>query len=828
MSTLPAGRSFLETCWQDVRFGLRTLRKSPGFTSVAVLILALGIGANTAIFSLVNALMLRTVPVRDPGTLVELLHQYPGEPAFNGFSWDAYQLMRSHNHVLSDLIVDSPAWFDVRGPMLEPHRILGGYLSGTFFETLGLRPAIGRFMGAEGDDLGHPPAVTVVSWSFWKGKFDFDPSILGKQIIVNDKPVTIIGVAEQGFHGLSEEMSQDVWLPLAMKPLIDESGLGWGSLSLVGRLKPDVSLRQARAEMAVLFQAAVGAPDETPYVREMKLVMEPAANGLSTDVRRMIRTPVLVLTAIVGLVLLIGCANLAGLLSARGASRRHEMAVRASLGAGRLRLVRAALTESLLLSLLGSLPALFLAYFGGRALLRMLTSGREIVGLPVHLDFLTRVDSHVWLFTGTLALLTALLFGAAPALSLTSLPAAALQPAARIGESRAQRLFGRSLVVAQVAVSMVLLSAAALLVGYVSHLRNSDLGFRRNHLLLVSLDPDESGYDGTQWSHLSRELLSQLQALPGVRSATLSGMTPMSGARAAGAAVVRGHPDNRRVVSINFVAPKYFETYGATLLAGRDFSFEDRLGPNVAIINQTMASEYFGRSSPIGSYVTLDHVTLRGDDTPTYQIVGVVGDAKYNDLHQTAPRTMYLHAFQEGRVVSELTLRTAIDPESATSAVRRTVASVLKTVPIGRVRTMTDQIDASIVSERLVATLSTWFGALGGLMAAVGLYGLLAYTVARRTNEIGVRLALGAEPGDVLRMVFRDALAMLGLGLGLGIPLASWTKRMAAGLIAGLSIENAIPMLIGIATMIIVALLAAYLPARRASRVDPIVALRYE
>ena len=820
--------SFLETSWQDVHFGLRTLRKSPGFTAVAVLILALGIGANTAIFSLVNALMLRTVPVRDPGTLVELLHQYPGEPAFNGFSWDAYQLMRDHNHVLSELVVDSPVSFVVRGQKLESHRILGGYLSGTFFETLGVRPAIGRFMGAEGDDLGHPPAVAVVSWSYWKGKFNLDPAILGRQIIVNDTPVTIIGVTERGFQGLSEEMSQDVWLPLAMKPVIDESGLGWGSLGLVGRLKPGISIGQARAEMAVLFQSAIRAPNVGPYVREMKFVMEPAANGLSTPIRRIVRTPVLVLTAIVSLVLLIACANLAGLLSARGASRRHEMAVRACLGAGRLRLVRAALTESLLLSLLGSLLAVFLAYFGGRTLLRMITSGREIVGLPVQLDILTRVDAHVLLFTGALALLTALLFGAAPALSLSTLPAAALQPAARIGESRSQRLFGRSLVVAQVAVSMVLLSAAALLVGYVSHLRNSDLGFRRDHLLLLSLDPDQSGYDDAQWARLSRELLSQLQALPGVHSATLSGMTPMSGVGASSFAVVKGHPENRREVSINFVAPKYFETYGATLLAGRDFSFEDQLRPPVAIMNQTMASDYFARNSPIGSYVTLDHVTLRGDETPTYQIVGVVSDAKYNDLRQAAPRTIYLHAFQEGRVVSELTLRTAMDPESATSAVRQTVASVLKTVPIVGVRTMTDQIDAAIVSERLIATLSSWFGGLGGLLAAVGLYGLLAYTVARRTNEIGVRLALGAEPADVLRMVFRDALGMLGLGLVLGIPLAYWSQRIAAGLIAGLPIDSAIPMVTGMAAMIVVALLAAYLPARRASCVDPIVALRYE
>lgn len=302
--------------------------------------------------------------------------------------------------------------FVVRGQMLAPHAILGGYLSGTFFETLGLRGAIGRLIGTEGDDLGHPSAVAVVSWSYWKAKFNLDPAILGRQLIVNDTPVTIVGVTEQGFNGLNEEMSQDVWLPLSMEPVIHHSALGWGSLGLVGRLKPGVSIGQARAEMAVLFQSAVEAPGVGPYVREMKFEMAPVTNGLSTPLRRMLRTPLLVLMAIVSLVLLIACANLTGLLLARGASRRQESAC---LGAGRLRLVRQALTESLLLSLLGSLLGVFLAYFGGRGLLRMITSGREIVGLPVHVDILTSPDSHLLLFTGAIALLTALLFGAAVA-----------------------------------------------------------------------------------------------------------------------------------------------------------------------------------------------------------------------------------------------------------------------------------------------------------------------------------------------------------------------------------------------------------------------------
>lgn len=812
----------------DLRYAIRLLAKSPGFTCVAVLILALGIGANTAIFSLINGLMFRTSPVRDPGSLVELLHRSPGgEPAHNGFSWDAYQLIRQHNHVLSDLIVDSPDNFVVSGKALEPHRILGGYLGGDFFAALGVLPATGRLLGPEADDLSHPSPVAVISWSYWKGKLNSDPAVLGKQIIVNDTPITIIGVAQQGFGGLNEEMAQDIWLPISMKPVIYQgSALGWGSLglSLIGRLKPGVSLAEASAELSVLFQSAIRAPGVGPYVREMKFELQPASSGMSSELRQMLRTPALVLMAIVSLILLIACANLAGLLLARGASRRHEMAVRTCLGASRVRLFRQALTESLLLSILGALLGIYLANSAGPLLLHTITSGRAVLGLPVHLDALVRPDWHVLSFTATVALLTALLFGALPALGLSALPSSALQPATRASDSRSRRLFGKSLIVAQVAASITLLSVAALFVSYVSNLRNRDLGFRRDHLLLVSLDPYHSSYDAPQWSHLSQELLAHLQALPGVRSATFSAMTPMKGTGASSFATAQGRPDLHLPIAINYVGPSYFETYGTPFVAGRDFSFRAEHGPLVAIINQSMAREFFGDRSPIGTHMTLDHITLRGDDTPTYQIVGVVGDAKYNDLQQAPPRTIYLQAFQ----AESLTVRTAINPSAVSTSVRQTIASVMPTLPITGVTTMTDQIDAAIVPERLIATLSTWFGALAALLTAIGLYGLLAYTVAHRTNEIGVRMALGASPGDILRLVLRDALLMLCIGVALGIPLALWSKRIAVHLLEGLPTTSSSPVILGVLLIAAVALLAAFIPAHRATRADPNIALRYE
>jgi predicted permease len=542
----------------------------------------------------------------------------------------------------------------------------------------------------------------------------------------------------------------------------------------------------------------------------------------------MLSTPLVVLMATVGLLLLLACANLAGLLLARGASRQHEMAVRASLGAARARLLRQSLTESLLLSLVGCAVGIFLAYFAAHALVRVFASGRFIIEAPVHFDALTSPDAHVLLFTVAIALLTGLLCGAAPAMSVSNTAAAfALQQESRIGESMSRRLFGKGLVASQVALSLVLVSLAGLFVGYLSRLRNLNLGFERNNLLLATLDFAHSGYNAGQFSRLSQELVLRLDAIPGVSSATFSSVSPMEGPEAASLASAEDHPEKRTQANINYIAPDYFETYGTPFLAGRDFSARDQSGSPVAIINEAAARDCFGNQNPIGRQITLSHITLTKGER-TYEVVGLVRDAKYNDLQQAAPPTIYADLLQQDFIGSQLAIRTRIGPEGVASAVRQTEAAVLKTVPIVRIMTMNEQIDSSIVPQRLIAMLSAGFGALGALLAAIGLYGLLAYTVARRTHEIGVRMAFGATRTDMIGMALRDAVWTVSAGLALGAPLAFWAKSVAASLIRGLPASSPVSIVFGGAVMIVLGLVAAYIPARRAMRVDPMVALRYE
>lgn len=785
------GWKALDTVWQDVRYALRMMRRSPGFTAVTVLSLALGTGANTAIFSLINTLMLRMLPVQRPEQLVELLQKYPGEPRGNGyFSWDSYQHYRDYNHVFSALTAESGSRLRVSGGGLDPENVNGAYVMGDFFPALGVKPAIGRLIGPADDAPDAGSTVAVVSWSFWKNRFNLDPTILGKRITVQDLPATVIGVAPRSFFGLQVGSRTDIWLP---RP----SATGRLGLTLLARLKPGVSIEQARAEMTVLYAFTIeerARDSKDSQIRRLKIEVEPAGAGLSF-LRDRFGKPLLALMAMVGLLLLIACTNIASLLLARGAARQKEMAVRVSLGAGRLRLVSQVLTESLLLAGVGSLLGILLAYFGADGLIRILTSGRPIVGLPQPLEISAQPDLHMLIFTAGIALLTGMLFGLAPAWNaFTSAPATSLRGTGMAGETRFRKLFGKSLVAAQVALSVVLLSAAGLFVRHLSNLRRLDLGFRRDHVLLVTLDPARSGYTGERLSGVYQELLGRLETIPGVRSASLCAPTPLSGAGAAGFAAVDGYQEraeDRRYVAVSFVAPKYFETLGTPLLAGRDFNVQDQTRPGVAIVNQAMQRYYFAGGNPLGRHVTLDHVTGAAGAN-TYEIVGVVGDAKYYEIPEVTHRTVYLPAFRQGRVIAQnFVLRTQIDPSAVAGDVRRTVRSVVPAIPVARVTTLSDQVDASIVPERLIATLSGIFGALGGLLAAIGLYGLMAYTVARRVPEFGIRMALGATPGNMIRMLLRDAMTMVCAGLAIGAPVAIWAKSFAGNLLQDLPVTGA-------------------------------------
>ncbi len=766
---------------QDTRYGLRMMRRSPVATAAAILSLALAIGVNTSIFSLINTIMLQMLPVRDPGQLVELLTKYPGQAHFDAFSWQAYQYIRDRNDVFSGVIAGSYAnqGWHVRSEGRPVEKVYGQYVSGNFFSVLGVKPAMGRLIRPEDDRLDSPANVAVISWGYWNSVFNRDAGIVGRRIFVDDTPVTIIGVTAREFFGLQVGLPQDICLPVAMEPLLHHPSWTRSArdkwLELVGRLRPGVPIAQARAEMAVLYRQTIEEEAKTnddPSLGNWSIEVQPAGAGVSL-LRDHFAKPLLALMAIVGLLLLIACSSVANMLLARASARRSEMAMRSSLGASRFRLVRQGLTESLLLSAFGGGFGLLLAYLCTRSLVHVIESGLLRIELEV------RPDASVLLFTAAIGLLTTALFGLAPALRATqSASASSLRASGAISETKGQRFFGKSLVVVQVALSFSLLSAAILFARYLSNLEHIDLGFRRDHLLLFQLDPSGSGLNAERLIRTYQELLTRLEAIPGVRSATLSGITPVSGVGARASVTVEGYvarKGERRIIAEDWVAPKYFETLGIPLVAGRDFDAHDQNRSRVAVINQKMARYYFGHGNPIGKHVRFDR------DQEAYEIVGVVGDSKYGDMRDS-PRIIYLNAFQVWHGWSEFAVRTASEPSRVIADVRRTAREVLKTAPMEQVTTMSEHVDAFIVPERLMALLSELFGSLGALLAAVGLYGLLAYRVALRTKEIGIRKALGATRARITGMVVAEALSMVLAGLAIGVLLTFWGKKFAANL----------------------------------------------
>jgi len=822
--------SWLADLGLDARHAIRSLRRTPVLTSIALVILACAIGANTAVFSLLDLLVLRDLPVRAPAELVEFLWTYPMDPPLNIFSVRDYENYRDQNRVFSALAGTASARVEAR--MNGRDAELGvECVTGNYFNMLGVRSAAGRLL-VEGDDRSEAPAVGVVSSRYWTEHFNRGPDVLGATVTFNadlspgrerrlvvDVPVTVIGVAERSFSGLVVGNTPDIWMPASVC-----ARRGPISLALIARLKDGVSIDRAEAEMRVLDRTRIESfALRDPRWRETTFEVVSARSGLSTPVHQQFARPLLALMGMVAAVLLLVCANLGGMLLARGASRRHEMTVRVSLGASRARLMRQLLTESMLLSIAGGLLGTAVAYLEADLLVRIMKSGTRMIGVPPALE--ATIDARVLIFTAVVIAVSAILFGLVPAwTAFVSEPAVALRDGASAGEPRSRRAFGNGLVVAQVALSLVLLTLSGLFVGHLSNLRGTTtLGFDPTSVLIVRVDASPTGADGNAALQRYKELLARFESIPGVRSATASGTTPISGAAGSRFATVEGFqeaPETRRRLWLNAVAPRYFETLRTPLISGRDFAFSDE-GRRVAIVNEAIAQYYFAGRDALGKHVQFD-----GDAQP-YEIIGVVADAKYNDVRTPAPRTIYLHYLPRNRVW-DFSLRTIGSAAAIGADVRRLVTDVLGNARVTKMTTLAEQVDASIVPERLIATLSSFFGGVGALLGALGLYGLLAYAVARRTREIGLRVAIGAQPHQVMFIVVSRACALVGVGLVVGIPLAVWTTQAAAAVVGNVPAAGPVPIAIAGLVTIVVAMVASAIPARRAISVDPIAALRSE
>ena len=819
--------------WQDLRYGARTLLKSPGLTLIAVLSLALGIGANTAIFSLIDAVLLKMLPVERPEELYFIQNVGTRRPEGGAPPYPCFERFRDQAQSFTGLAAFSGTEPRVKiDGQLEEWR--GLRVSGNCFSLLGVKTILGRTLSPADDAVpgkGGPDGwVAVISHNYWTRRFGRDPRVIGKVVQLGNNPVTIIGVAEPEFYGLGSGREFDALLPMmtAGAERLSEKEFWW--FTAVGRLKPGVPLEQARVELDTIFQSYM---DETSMSAESRreafnrIELRPAGKGLN-ELRRQFSQPLQALMAIVALVLLIACANVANLLLARATARRKEFAVRLALGASRFRLLRQMGTESLLLVVLGGLLSLLFARWGSAFLVSFFATGRGQLFLNLPLDY------RVLLFTAGVALLTGLIFGLAPALQATRIdPNPALKDSAATS-TRSRSRFGRSLVVAQVALSLLLLVGAGLFLRTLHNLKHIDSGFRPEGVLTIPVNPEESIYQGARLANLWKEALASVERLPGVRSASLSALTPLDGSDRGVGIEVSGYTlrtERDRAIRLNQVSPGYFQTFGIAVLQGRAFADSDNeTAPRVALFNEAAARFYFGDRNPIGAQVRFTFDPRTQKPPPPYEIIGVVKDSRNQTLREPDTRTIYLPVMQARDRLGRLTLavRAEGNPADLTQAVSSAVRALGPDIFLANIATLSERVDQSLVQERLVASLSLFFGLLALLLACIGLYGVMSYDVARRTQEIGIRMALGASAKTVAQLVLRETMLWVGLGLVLGLGAALATTRWLESLLFGLKPHD--PITIGLAALVllVVAAVAGYLPARRASRVDPLVALRYE
>ena len=828
----------------DLRFGLRQLRKSPAFTAVAVVTLALGIGANTAIFTVVNALVLKMLPVRDPQQLVVVGDparpntRSNGTPRTDVFSYPLYKELRDHNSVFTGLCAagtDHQVEFGAGEGSTVDEKVNGRLVSGNYFTVLGLEPAAGRLFSDSDDTAENANPVVVLGYQFWQRKFALSPSIIGHEVRLNGSPFTVVGVAPVGFEGdvVGDEMS--LYVPISMQPEIVR-GRHWlksgnnSWLSLIGRLKPNVTPAQAKANLNVVFDqavrgdygAALSADDRRAiHDNRMEIDVSPGGGGFS-QVRGDYRTPLFLVMGIVGLVLLIACVNVANLLLARASSRNREIAIRLAIGAHQRRILQQLLTESILLALLGGLAGSFLAIFGVRLLVSIFGSRTTLPLFP---------DLRVFSFTIGVTLLTGILFGLVPALrTLQVRVSPALKDAARATPGAGSRFgLGKGLIAAQVALSLLVLFAAGLLVRSLQKLMQQDFGYSHDHLVIARLDPASAGYIAQKMEPLATEFATRIASALNVRGITYSTNGLFSGTESADALIVPGFKDADRNALEDYVGPDYFGVVGIPILAGRQIEAQDTAtSARVAVVNEAMAKRFFAGQNPIGRQFTIDDPAWL--DKPI-TIVGVSHNAKDHGsgLREDVAARFYL-AFQQMPDPYQIVLEAQIhgDPAAAITSIQALIKAVDSNIPISFVLTLDRLVSDSAANQIALAKLSAGFAVLALLLACVGLYGVMSYTVANRTREIGLRMALGARRGDVMGLVLREGMLLVIIGLMAGIPLALASSRILQGFLFGLKSSDPISLIAVVLLLGMVAAFAGFIPARRASKVDPMVALRYE
>ncbi|MFI5058854.1 MAG: ADOP family duplicated permease [Candidatus Acidiferrales bacterium] len=832
------GVNFLETLLQDIRYALRILGRTPAITAIAILSLALGIGANTAVFSLIDTVMLRLLPVQKPEELVQLFRTSPQADSLHtsSFTNALWEQTRDHQDVFTCAFAWSQTQFDLAqgGAVRNANGI---FASGNYFSTLGVRPAGGRLFVLEDDRRGCP-GVAVLSYGFWQDHFGGAQSAIGGTLSLNHLPFQIIGVSAPGFYGMEPGQKIDVAIPICSAARFDrkESRLDhrdWWWLSIAGRVKPGVSREQLSTRLGVLSPQVFGgavpqdwAPADQESFVKRRLLSEPAATGTS-DLRQQFGQPLTILMVVVGLVLLIACPNIASLMFARGVARSKEMAVRKALGASRMRLIRQLLTECILLSSAGALLGILFARWGSALLVRFISTTHNSVYLDLSLD------GRVLAFTATVAVLTGILFGLLPAFRSTRVSLTSAMKGAGAEDNERHVCFrpGKWIVGSQVAMSLILLVVAGLFLRSIVKLVTLDIGFDRTNVLIVNTNLKTANIPEEQWPATYEDVENRLRSLPGVISVSRSIMTPISNFEWNNyikADTPNAPTGDASLAYFNFISPGYFDTLRTPLLAGRGFNANDtKSSPQVAIVNETLARKFFSTANPVGKSFRV--AADPGKPEPLVQIVGLVKDAKYESLREDTYATSFFPITQipEGDPSDDFELRTAIPPSGLTVAVQDEVAKVNKSIPL-EMHTLAQQVDDSLVQERLLATLSVFFGALALLLAAIGLYGALSYLVNQRRIEFGIRMALGARPVSILQLVLRDLVAALTGGVAAGVAISLAAVGVLQKLLFGLAPRDSLTMIGAACLLAAVAFLAAYLPARRAMRADPMTALRYE